>query len=124
MVHLYTDGTVLVSHGGTEMGQGLHTKMAQVAARVFGIAATDVHVEETATDKCANQSPTAASVSSDIYGMAVLDACEQINVRLKDVRAKLEPSASLKEVANAAYFERINLSAQVRSVFQPLTCFE
>lgn len=69
-MHIYTDGTVLVTHGGVEMGQGLHTKVAQVAAQALGIPLTDVFIAETATDKVANASPTAASASSDLYGSA------------------------------------------------------
>jgi xanthine dehydrogenase/oxidase len=82
LVHVYMDGSVLVSHGGTEMGQGLHTKVMQIAARAFGIPQERVHIAETCTDKVANSSPTAASASTDLYGMATLDACEQIKVRL------------------------------------------
>ena len=59
LVHIYTDGTVLISHGGTEMGQGLHTKMIQVAAQCFGIPHEDVHIAETSTNAVANSSPTA-----------------------------------------------------------------
>lgn len=83
LVHIYTDGSVLVSHGGTEMGQGLHTKMVQVAAHGLNIPMNKIYITETATDKVANASPTAASVQSDLNGMAVLDACQQIMSRLK-----------------------------------------
>lgn len=121
LVHVYTDGTVLISHGGTEMGQGLHTKMVQVAAQCFGISHSLVTCLETATTSVANSSPTAASASTDLYGMAVLNACEQIKERLVELRASTrnqEGSADVDEDAvwrktvNAAYFSRINLSAQ------------
>ena len=69
-MHIYTDGTVLVTHGGVEMGQGLHTKMAQIAAQSLGLPLSAVYIAETATDKVPNASPTAASASSDIYGGA------------------------------------------------------
>ena len=82
LVHVYTDGSVLVTHGGVEMGQGLHTKMVQVCARALGIPPSKVHISEMATNTVANSSPTAASVSSDLYGMAVKKACEQIKERL------------------------------------------
>lgn len=108
---VYADGSVLVSHGGTEMGQGLHTKMAQVAASVFGIPMRLVHVAETATDKVANASPTAASMSSDIYGAAVLDASTQINSRLQPYREK-SPQATFAQIVKQAYFDRVNLAAQ------------
>jgi len=110
LVHVYTDGTVLVSHGGTEMGQGLHTKMAQVAATELGCPLDKVHVSETATDKCANTLPTAASVGADLNGMAVQDACRQINARLLPLRTK-NPSATLADLANQAYLTRVDLSA-------------
>ena len=111
LVHLYTDGTVLVSHGGTEMGQGLHTKVSQVAACAFGIPLSAVFVNDTASDKIANSIPTAASMSTDLYGMATLDACSQILTRLRPIRDKLGESATLAEVATSAFFERIDLSA-------------
>lgn len=111
LVHLYRDGTCLVSHGGTEMGQGLHTKMAQVAATVLGISTSQVFIAETATDKVPNASPTAASASSDLYGAAVKNACMQLSERLKPVREAKGPDASFAEVCDAAYFEQIDLSA-------------
>eukprot|EP01128_Nolandella_sp_AFSM9_P010357 TRINITY_DN7138_c0_g1_i1.p1 TRINITY_DN7138_c0_g1~~TRINITY_DN7138_c0_g1_i1.p1 ORF type:complete len:1292 (-),score=300.19 TRINITY_DN7138_c0_g1_i1:42-3917(-) len=110
LVHIYTDGTVLVSHGGTEMGQGLHTKMAQVAARALGCPLNDVHIAETATDKIPNASPTAASVSSDLNGGAVLDACEQLNERLRELR-EANPGKELRELAHIAWMNQIDLSA-------------
>jgi xanthine dehydrogenase/oxidase len=111
LVHLYTDGTVLVTHGGTEMGQGLHTKVCQVAAQAFGISVDDVYVNDTSTDKVANTIPTAASMSTDTYGMATLDACRQIIARLDPIREQLGPDAPLAEVASAAHMARIDLSA-------------
>lgn len=111
LVHLYTDGTVLISHGGTEMGQGLHTKVCQVAAQAFGIPIEDVYVNDSSTDKVANTIPTAASMSTDLYGMCTLDACRQILARLKPIYEKLGADASLSDVANAAHMERIDLTA-------------
>lgn len=111
LVHLYLDGTVLVSHGGTEMGQGLHTKVCQIAAQAFGIAVEDVYVNDTSTDKVANTMPTAASMSTDLYGMCTLDACRQILLRLKPYQEKLGPDATLSQVATAAHFDRVDLSA-------------
>lgn len=72
LIHVYTDGSVLLSHGGTEMGQGLHTKMIQVASTVLEIPHTKIHISETATDKVPNTSATAASSGSDLNGMAVM----------------------------------------------------
>lgn len=110
LVHVYTDGTVLVTHGGTEMGQGLHTKMAQIAARAFGIPVSSVYITDTSTDKVANTSPTAASVSSDMNGMAVLNACETIVERLAPYKEK-NPNASFKELTLIAHMDRVNLTA-------------
>ena len=70
-MHIYTDGTVLISHGGVEMGQGLHTKMIQVASRALRIPQEKIHITETDSSKVPNTSPTAASSSSDLYGVAI-----------------------------------------------------
>ena len=72
LVHIYKDGSVLLTHGGTEMGQGLHTKMLQVASRALNIPVEMIFISETSTDKVPNTSPTAASAGSDLNGMAVL----------------------------------------------------
>lgn len=110
LVHVYPDGTVLISHAGTEMGQGLHTKLIQIAAREFGIPVNQIYISETSTDKVANTSPTAASVQSDLNGMAVLDACKQINARLKSVR-EANPTSSFAELTQKAVLARVDLTA-------------
>ena len=78
LVHVYKDGSVLINHGGTEMGQGLHTKMLQVAATALGLPLERVRLAPTRTDKVPNTSATAASSGADLNGAAVRDACEQI----------------------------------------------
>ncbi|MCX6269573.1 MAG: xanthine dehydrogenase molybdopterin binding subunit [Bacteroidetes bacterium] len=83
LVNIYTDGTVLVNHGGTEMGQGLHTKILQIAAAGLGISTEQVRVNATNTAKVPNTSPTAASTGSDLNGMAVKNAIDTIKERLK-----------------------------------------
>jgi xanthine dehydrogenase/oxidase len=110
LVQVYTDGTVLVTHGGVEMGQGLHTKVAQIAASTLGIPVNSVFISETSTDKVPNSSPTAASASSDMYGAAVVDACEQIKSRMAPIAAK-NRHTSFAELAQACHMERIDLSA-------------
>jgi xanthine dehydrogenase large subunit len=87
VVLVYRDGTVQVNHGGTEMGQGLFTKVLQIAADSLGIPASRVRVMSTRTDKVPNTSATAASSGSDLNGAAVQDACTQIKVRLMNVAA-------------------------------------
>ncbi|KAL9603139.1 MAG: hypothetical protein Q9219_001342 [cf. Caloplaca sp. 3 TL-2023] len=111
LVHIYHDGSVLVAHGGIEMGQGLHTKMTQIAAQALGVPLSDVYISETATNTVANTSSTAASASSDLNGYAIWNACDQINDRLKPYREKLGKDAPLAKLAHAAYFDRVNLSA-------------
>ncbi|KAI9889226.1 MAG: hypothetical protein M1814_005675 [Vezdaea aestivalis] len=111
LVHIYHDGSVLVAHGGTEMGQGLNTKIIMIAAESLGVPTDDVFISETATNTVANTSATAASASSDLNGYATFNACKQLNERLKPYRKKLGPEATMKELAHAAYFDRVNLSA-------------
>uniref|UniRef100_A0A6I8MZT9 Xanthine dehydrogenase/oxidase n=1 Tax=Ornithorhynchus anatinus TaxID=9258 RepID=A0A6I8MZT9_ORNAN len=83
LVHVYTDGSVLLTHGGIEMGQGLHTKMIQVANRVLGIPMSKIYISETSTNTVPNTSATSASLGTDLNGMAVQAACKTILERLK-----------------------------------------
>jgi xanthine dehydrogenase large subunit len=89
LLNIYQDGSVSVNHGGTEMGQGLNTKMAQVAADGLGISVERVRVTSTDTQKVPNASATAASSGADINGAAINNACEQMRARLAQVAAKM-----------------------------------
>ena len=127
LVHVYTDGSVLVNHGGTEMGQGLHTKVAQVVADVLGLDLARVRVSATDTHKIANTSATAASTGSDLNGKAAEAAATTIRDRLVAMLARTEAvdAASLRfargrvigagldrsfeEVVAHAYAERVQL---------------
>ncbi|MFJ9418000.1 xanthine dehydrogenase molybdopterin binding subunit [Streptomyces sp. NPDC101227] len=131
LVLIYKDGSVLINHGGTEMGQGLHTKMLQVAATTLGIPLHKVRLAPTRTDKVPNTSATAASAGADLNGAAVKNACEQLRERLlqvagtqlgahaSDVRIVEGVARALgsdKELAwddlvRTAYFQRVQLSA-------------
>ncbi len=88
LVLIYQDGSVQLNHGGTEMGQGLHTKMLQVAAQTLGVPLESVRLMPTRTDKVPNTSATAASSGTDLNGGAVKDACEQLKARLAGVAAQ------------------------------------
>ena len=88
LVHVYKDGSVLVNHGGTEMGQGLNTKVAQVVANEFGLPLSRVRVTATDTSKVANTSATAASTGSDLNGKAAEAAALTIRARLAELAAK------------------------------------
>jgi xanthine dehydrogenase large subunit len=101
---------VLINHGGTEMGQGLHTKMLQVAATALGLPLEKVRLAPTRTDKVPNTSATAASAGADLNGAAIKNACEQILERLVPVRGSL-PDASWEELVAAAYHQRVQLWA-------------
>lgn len=112
LVHIYHhDGSILLAHGGTEMGQGLHLKMSMICAQELQVPLEQVFISETATNTVANTSATAASASSDLNGMAVKNACDALNARLAPYREKLGKNATMKEIAHAAYWDRVNLSA-------------
>ena len=129
LVHVYRDGTVMLNHGGTEMGQGLNIKVAQVAAQSFGLSLDEIKITATTTGKVPNTSATAASSGSDLNGMAALDACETIKTRLIDFAARhwQEPRENIvfrqghvaigerqiafRDLVGAAYLARIQLSA-------------
>jgi xanthine dehydrogenase large subunit len=113
LVLVYADGSIHLNHGGTEMGQGLMIKVAQVVADVFGVPIDSVKVSATRTDKVPNTSATAASSGSDLNGMAAKNAAETIKGRL-DAFAAGEPGSedwSFAELCRRAHLARISLSA-------------
>ena len=114
LVLIYRDGTVQVNHGGTEMGQGLFTKIHQLAADALGVTPDRVRVMSTRTDKVPNTSATAASASTDLNGAAVVDACAQLKARLAAVAATLPDgeAMSFAELCEVAYMQRVPLFAQ------------
>ena len=93
------------------MGQGLYTKMCQIAAQELGTPLDAIYTQDSQTYQTANASPTAASSGSDLNGMAVKNACDQLNKRLAPYREKLGKYTPLKELAHAAYIDRVNLAA-------------
>ncbi|KAI5635559.1 molybdopterin-binding domain of aldehyde dehydrogenase domain-containing protein [Phthorimaea operculella] len=107
---VYYDGSVLLSIGGIEMGQGLFTKMIQVTSRALEVDISKIHISEMATDKVPNSQPTAGSISSDLYGMAVINACNILKERLQPFKAK-NPDGKWEDWVSAAYVDRVNLSA-------------
>ncbi|MCO5144609.1 MAG: xanthine dehydrogenase molybdopterin binding subunit [Aquamicrobium sp.] len=129
LVHVYTDGSVHMNHGGTEMGQGLHLKVAQVVAEEFQIDLSRVRITATTTAKVPNTSPTAASSGADLNGMAAQDAARQIRKRLTDFAAEHyevpreqvvflpnrvrvgNQEIAFNELVRQAYMARVQLSA-------------
>jgi len=129
LVHVYTDGSIQANHGGTEMGQGLHTKVSQIVANEFAVDLNEVEITSTRTDKVPNTSPTAASSGTDLNGKAVQNACLNIKKRLAEFYANLvggsahevyfenqhihcqEHKLSWFELIQQAYFARVSLSA-------------
>jgi len=127
LVHIYTDGSVLVNHGGTEMGQGLNTKVAQVVAHELGLPLKAVRCTATDTQKVANTSATAASTGSDLNGKAAQDAARRVRDRIAAFAASTWGGAPadvgfadgrvvvagrtlpFAEVVNAAYIARVQL---------------
>ena len=117
LVNIYADGSVYVSHGGVEMGQGLNTKMIQVTSRALGIPTELIHIVETSSEIVPNATPTGGSVSSDFNGAAIIDACSKLNRRLEPYKDQ----SSWEEVVMAAYLARVNLSATgISKVFEIL----
>jgi len=121
LVHVYQDGSVGVSTGAVEMGQGVNTKMVQVAARTLGIGTSRMRMETTNTTRCANTSPTAASAGADLNGKAVEQACNAIRARLTAFEAARGggalPAAFADDhewnlLVRDAYFARVGLSEQ------------
>ncbi len=133
LVLIYVDGSIQLNHGGTEMGQGLHTKMLQVASQALGVNIDRFRMMPTSTDKVPNTSATAASSGSDLNGQAVKDACLTLKTRLAEVAARLlhldapedlvfaddwvycstypQQRVSFEQVVVAAYSDRVSLSA-------------
>ncbi|MDA9123122.1 xanthine dehydrogenase molybdopterin binding subunit [Paracoccaceae bacterium] len=129
LVHIYQDGSIRINHGGTEMGQGLFQKIAQVAAEEFSQPVENVKITATDTGKVPNTSATAASSGTDLNGMAVQAACNKIKERLKSYLSKThkvhiskisftrgqiligKKRETFKDVIKAAYANRISLSA-------------
>lgn len=129
LVHIYNDGSIHLNHGGTEMGQGLYTKVAQVLADAFQVDIERIKITATTTAKVPNTSATAASSGSDLNGMAVFDAARQIKQRLVEFacsswgveasqvvflpnRIKIgDDEISFDDFIKKAYFGRVQLSA-------------
>ena len=128
LIHIYSDGSVHLNHGGTEMGQGLNTKVAQVVAEALGISIDRIRITRTTTEKVPNTSATAASSGTDLNGMAALDACQQLLARLTDFAARShgvtadqiaigettrigDAALPFAEFIRAAYLDRVQLSA-------------
>ncbi len=130
LLHLYSDGTLHLNHGGTEMGQGLFIKVAQIVSAELGLAVERIKVSATRTDKVPNTSPTAASSGTDINGMAALRAARELKQRLLShvtetfdcAESSVQLSAAgvvlnnkvvqtWSELAHSAYMARVPLSA-------------
>ncbi|EAW70209.1 aldehyde oxidase 1 [Homo sapiens] len=110
LVHIYLDGSVLVTHGGIEMGQGVHTKMIQVVSRELRMPMSNVHLRGTSTETVPNANISGGSVVADLNGLAVKDACQTLLKRLEPIISK-NPKGTWKDWAQTAFDESINLSA-------------
>jgi len=132
LVMIYADGSIQINHAGTEMGQGLYTKMIAVAAHELGVPVSQIRQMATSTEKVPNTSPTAASSGSDLNGQAIADACRTLRARLANVAGPLlgtdpesvcfvdgqvfareNPDAAIDfgDVALQAWLQRVSLSA-------------
>ena len=128
LIHIYSDGSIHLNHGGTEMGQGLNTKVAQVVAEAMRVPIDRIKITKTTTEKVPNTSATAASSGTDLNGMAALNACEQLLARLTAFAAEShgvtpdqvtigeitrigDTEMTFAEFIKSAYMARIQLSA-------------
>lgn len=129
LIHIYTDGSIHLNHGGTEMGQGLNTKVAQVVAQVFQVDFDRIQITATNTDKVPNTSPTAASSGADLNGKAAQNAAEILKARLTEFAARhwkvteedvefrnghvriREEIVSFEHLVQQAYFAQVSLSS-------------
>lgn len=131
LIHIYTDGSIQVNHGGTEMGQGLHTKIIQIVAEALAIDPNEIQITATRTDKVPNTSPTAASSGTDLNGQAAKNAALTVKQRMAECIAEQKgcaletvsfangrihwgdqsESMSFAEAALFAYVNRVSLSA-------------
>jgi len=113
LVNIYADGSVVVNHGGIEMGQGLHTKIKRIAALELGISESRIRISPTCTDIVPNTSATAASSGADLNGMAVKDACSKLKSRLEPLLGDKESISehTFDKLVDEAWRERISLSA-------------
>ena len=129
LIHIYNDGSIHLNHGGTEMGQGLNTKIAQIVAEAFQVDFDRIKITKTTTEKVPNTSATAASSGTDLNGMAALNAADQIKNRLikfaashwnvKEIDIKFisnmvhvgKEAFRFNEFIKMAYMERVQLSA-------------
>uniref|UniRef100_A0A8C4VEI3 Aldehyde oxidase 1 n=1 Tax=Falco tinnunculus TaxID=100819 RepID=A0A8C4VEI3_FALTI len=110
LVHIYTDGSVLLTHGGIEMGQGIHTKMIQVASRELNIPMSYIHFCETSTTTIPNACASAGSAGTDVNGMAVKDACQTLLKRLQPIISK-NPKGTWNDWIKEAFEQSVSLSA-------------
>uniref|UniRef100_M3YQH7 aldehyde oxidase n=1 Tax=Mustela putorius furo TaxID=9669 RepID=M3YQH7_MUSPF len=110
LVHIYLDGSVLVTHGGIELGQGVHTKMIQVVSRELKMPMSNIHLRGTSTETVPNTNSSGGSVVADVNGLAVKDACQTLLKRLEPIISK-NPQGTWKDWAQAAFDESISLSA-------------
>ncbi|XP_018426968.1 PREDICTED: aldehyde oxidase 1-like [Nanorana parkeri] len=109
-VHIYRDGKVLVSHGGVELGQGLNTKVMQIASRELKVPLSHIYISGTSTEVVPNSLPTAGTIGTDVYGLAVKYACETLWQRLEPI-VKNNPNGKWEDWVMGAFAQRLSLSA-------------
>ncbi|TRY72731.1 hypothetical protein TCAL_00262 [Tigriopus californicus] len=109
-IRIFKDGSILLSHGGVEMGQGLHTKMIQVASKALDVPFEKIHIKETSSDAAPNAIPTGGSTGADLNGPAVIQACETLRERLRPFQ-ETNPEGSWEDHVMKAFTEKVCLAA-------------